>query len=298
MALVNADIAALIQEEFSSQLLDNVAKESVAIRSFTTVNMGSRSTSLPVASTLPEAKFVGYDDGNRTKPTSKIGFGNKTLNAAEIAVIVPVKEEDIADASADIVAQVIKLGSEAIARKLDEAIFIGTGKPALWTDPSLLESATAKGNIFQLSEDLDLPGAFLKAAEEVDADGANPDRVVARRGAGFALANARNANGSPVYVPSLDQANGSAGEIIGLPYFKDELAALDRKKVEGFVFDSSKAIIGIRQDVTVKMLDQATVGGINLAEADMLGFRFVTRIGYVLADSAVAPVAAVTPATV
>ena len=60
--------------------------------------------------------------------------------------------------------------------------------------------------------------------------------------------------------------------------------------------------IGQRSDIQVKFLDQATVGGINLAERDMVALRFKGRFAYALGNtltgqgSAAEPVAAVTPA--
>lgn len=293
---IYADVANLIRDEFSTSFLDNVQKQSTALSAFTRVNMGTREATMPVVATQPEAKFVGYGDADRTKPTSGLGFKNKNIFASEIAVIVPVKEEDIADANADIVGQIIRQGSEAVARTLDAAVLLGIGKPAEWADKSVFEAATAAGNVFQLGAKQDLPGAILKGAEALDVAGNNPDRIIARRGLGFSLANTRNANGSPIYVPSLNQATGQAGEIMGIPYFKDEIGSLDRKKAEALIVDSSKVIIGVRQDLTVKMLDQATVGGISLAENDMVAFRFVMRAGYVLSDMLGAPAAAITPA--
>ena len=43
------------------------------------------------------------------------------------------------------------------------------------------------------------------------------------------------------------------------------------------VVDSSRVRIGVRQDITVKLLDQATVGSINLAERDMVAIRMKAR---------------------
>ena len=66
--------------------------------------------------------------------------------------------------------------------------------------------------------------------------------------------------------------------------------------------DKSRVKIGVRSDVQVKFLDQATVGGINLAERDMVAFRFKARYAYVLGNTinsagvATQPVGAVIPA--
>src|SRR5690606_654492 len=71
------------------------------------------------------------------------------------------------------------------------------------------------------------------------------------------------------------------------------------------VVDASRVKIGVRQDITVKFLDQATLGTgenqINLAERDMVALRLKARYAYVLGNGATAmgasktPVAAVTP---
>jgi hypothetical protein len=67
------------------------------------------------------------------------------------------------------------------------------------------------------------------------------------------------------------------------------------------VVDAMRVIIGVRQDITVKFLDQATVGGINLAERDMVALRFKARYAYVLGNTRTdegatkCPVAAVLP---
>ena len=53
------------------------------------------------------------------------------------------------------------------------------------------------------------------------------------------------------------------------------------------IADPSTVRIGVRQDITVKFLDQATVGGINLAEKDMVALRFKARFAYVLGNPAV-----------
>ena len=47
----------------------------------------------------------------------------------------------------------------------------------------------------------------------------------------------------------------------------------------GLIVDSTAVRIGVRQDITVKFLDQATVNGINLAEKNMVALRFKARYG-------------------
>jgi len=56
--------------------------------------------------------------------------------------------------------------------------------------------------------------------------------------------------------------------------------------------DASKVRVGIRSDMSYKVLDQATLGtgddAINLAERDMVALRVKMRLGWEIADNATA----------
>ena len=97
--ITREDVAALIQEEYSNVLLDTVAEQSAVIRAFGTVPLGTKVTNAPVLASLPEAKWVSEtapteDDKTGVKPTSKATWANKQFVVEEIAVIIPVHEED------------------------------------------------------------------------------------------------------------------------------------------------------------------------------------------------------------
>ena len=303
VSITRADVASLIEEEYNHTLLNYATESSTALRAFRTVQMGAKVQNLPVLSALPSAKWVGTAAGQRTKPTSKFSFDNKVLTAEELAVIVVINEEDLVDATEDLLEYAARLGGQAIGRKLDEAIFFGIDKPASWTSKDLFAAATEGGNVFQVGTGAnDLVGSIFKAASAVDASGANPDAFLARGGFKYQLANLRDGQGSPIYLPSLSQTPGGVDNVAGLDAYWNKNGAWDSSKALGMVVDPSLAIVGIRSDISVKFLDQATVDGKNLAEDDQVALRFRARYGYVLADIAgndgekVAPVAAVTPA--
>ena len=303
VALTRADVASLIEEEYNHTLLNYATESSTALRAFRTVPMGAKVQNLPALSALPSAKWVGTAAGERTKPTSKFSFDNKVLTAEEVAVIVVLNEEDVEDATEDLLDYAARLGGQAIARKLDEAIFFGVDKPASWTSKDLFGAATEGGNIFQVGKgENDLVGSIFKAASAVDDSGANPDAFLARGGFKYQLANLRDGQGSPIYLPSLSQTPGGVDNVAGLDAYWNKNGAWDSGKALGMVVDPSLAIVGVRSDISVKFLDQATVDGKNLAEDDQVALRFRARYGYVLADvmsnegEKVVPVAAVTPA--
>ena len=299
-----SEVSTLIQEEYGNDLLTAAATSSAAMQLFRTVDMGTKARNLPVLATLPEADFVSesatQDEG--VKPTSQVTWANKQLVAEEIAVIIPVHENVVDDATEDILSQIATQGGAAIGRKLDGAVFFGTDKPASWVSDDLLAAAVAASQtvtVGAVEDGEDLGGSIYMAAELVDEAGFDPSAFAAPRGLRFRLPNIRNADGTPIWAPGAD---GTLDNVAGLSAAYVPGRVWDRDEAEGFVFDREAVLIGVRQDVTVKFLDQATVGGINLAERDMVALRFKARYAYVLGNTrtsegaAKCPVAAILPA--
>lgn len=301
-----ADLSTIIQDEYSNALLESAVSSSVALQAFRRVDLGTKTTNLPVLATLPEAEFVSESASapGGVKPTSQITWGNKQIVAEEIAVIVPIHENVVADAVATSpLDEIARQGGAAIGRKLDGAVLFGVDKPVSWTSDDLLGAATTAGNVFEVGtgED-DLVGAIFQAAGAVDTDGWEPDAAIVPKGLRYRLANLRDADNRPIFLPSLSSAPGAVDSLAGLNAAYASGLVWDRSEAEAFVVDSSRVVIGVRQDITVKFLDQATVGGINLAERDMVAVRFKARYGYVLGDTRTdegdapkTPVSVVTP---
>ncbi|MDQ0102347.1 HK97 family phage major capsid protein [Paenarthrobacter nicotinovorans] len=305
MPITRADIAALIEEEYSHTLLNRATATSTVLSAFTTVPMGAKVQNMPALATRPTASFVGETAGTRTKPNTKFSFENKVLTAQEIAAIIVLNEEDLEDATDDLLANAAALGGEAVGRTLDAAVMFGDNKPAAWTSPDLFAAATAAGQVYQVGtgED-DLVGSIYQAAESVDDSGANPDAFLSRGGFKFKLANLRNADGTPIYLPSLSSAPGAVDNVAGLSAFWNKNGAWDRAKALGLVADTAAVLIGVRTDIQVKFLTEATIGGVNLAENDQVALRFRARYAYTMADvvgsdgERVSPVSAITAAPV
>ncbi|MEU4016185.1 phage major capsid protein [Microbacterium sp. NPDC028030] len=305
--ITREDVATLIQEEYSDTLLSTAEAQSAALTGFETVPLGTKITNAPVLTTLPEAKWVSESatapEGR--KPTSKAIWGNKRFVVEEIAVIVPVHEDTLEDADDTMIAKITALGGTAIGKKLDEAVLFGVDKPATWLSPDLLAAATAVGNIFQVSPTPgadDLAGSIFQAAGAVADSGADPTTILSASGLRFRLANLRSADGQAIYSRTLGEGGLVTDSIAGLDAAFVKNGAWDNTLASAIVADRSRVLIGVRQDVTVKFLDQATVDGINLAERDMVAFRFKARYAYVLGNTINAsgelsePAAAVTPA--
>lgn len=295
--ITRAEVATLIGEEYGGQVIKAATQQSTALQAFPTVNMGTKTTHMPVLATVPEAAWVGDTDNTGVKPTAQATWADKTLVAEEVAVIIPIHENTVDDATEDILAQIADLGGEALGKKLDEAVFFGTDKPASWTSADLLAAAVAASQTVAVVDGAantsDVYGAILQAAGMVADAGFDPQELIARLGIRYSFANLRDTTGNPVL-------NGM--DIAGFDTYWVKNGSWDPAQATALVVDPSAVRIGVRQDVTVKFLDQATVGGINLAEKDMVALRFKARFAYVLgtpytrqAGGAATPVAAVTP---
>ena len=295
MADINrADVSTLIEEAYSHTLLDAATAASTVLTAFPTVNLGTKTTHLPVLATLPEAGWVSETD---IKPTSEVTWKNLTMVVEELAVIIPIHEDVIADATTDILAEVTRRAGEAIGKKLDQAVLFGTGKPGTWTSDSLYEAAVAASQTTSVTTGdanvNDLVGCVNQSAKELALAGFLPDTLVAGLGLRYDVANLRNADGDLAF------RDGMFG---GFNTTFNRNGAWDNSSAEILVVDSSRVRIGIRQDITVKYLTEATVATINLAERDMVALRFKARFAYVLGVSTTTlgvdqtPVAAVVPA--
>lgn len=311
-----AEVAGLIQDAYSETFHEVAGANSVVLETFPTINMGTKTNKLPVLATVPHAKWVGESatDASGVKPTAQATWQNKELVAEEVAVIIPVHENVVDDATTDVLGDIATLGGKAIAYALDAAVLFSVNKPATWTSLALFQAAVAAGQVQEIgavgTED-DLGGSFLKAAGLLADAGHDPTDAFARAGLRFQLANLRNNDGTPIFLPSLSSAPDARDSIQGLTahWIKgtvesggNEVPVWDSESATGLVVDRERVRIGVRQDITVKFLDQATVGGINLAERDMVALRFKARYAYVLGDhrnadgQTKAPVAAVVPA--
>lgn len=280
--ITRAEVASLIGEEYGPTLIKAATQGSTALAAFPKVNMGTKTSNMPVLATIPEADWVSDTDNTGVKPTSQATWANKTLVAEEIAVILPIHENTLDDATEDILAELAELGGQAIGKKLDQAVFFGNDKPTSWTSLDLFAAATAAGNLSAVvdgdaNED-DIYGAILKVAGMIAEDGFDPDTLVAKRALRFQMANLRNANGDPVLIGE---------QVLAFDTFWNRNGAWDSTDATAIVADRSTVRIGVRQDVTVKYLDQATLTGVgNLAEKDMVALRFKARFAYVLGNPA------------
>lgn len=285
-----SDAEALIPQEVSSAFLGYAAKQSAALTQFRRVPVAGKQVRFPVLSALPLAYFVNGDTG--LKQTTEIGWQNKYLNIEEVATIVPIPEnvvDDIRDAgNIDIWTEVQPAVVEAIGRCIDGAVFFGINAPETWPT-SILDAATAADNDVTEGSTPSEGGFYndidsvLAAVEE---DGFDVTGFVAARTAKGKLRQARNAQGDKL---DATRTNAALTELDGLP-ISYPMRGLFPSDVRLFAGDWSQYVIGVRQDVTFKLLTEAVIqdntGAIvyNLAQQDMVAMRIKMRLGWQVAN--------------
>lgn len=270
------DIDALVETQVAEEIFQGVVRESKALSMFKRLpNMTSDKTKLRILDSLPIAYFVDETTNNGRKNITKLAWDKKFINAAEIAVIVPIKENDLADANVDLWAQIRPRLVEAFGRKIDDAIFNGNGKPTDWRAGLIPSIITAGANVTETSNGLysDINDTMVKVEES----GYNVTGLLGGVGLKGKFRMMVDKNGQPLNTTEIGSLNRT---------FVDN-GTWDKDTATLIVGDFSQAVYAIRNDITYKVLTEAIIqdptdGSImyNLAQDDMVALRVTMRLGW------------------
>lgn len=267
---------ALFTEDLVAEIIQGVTKQSAALRMFRRLpNMSSNIMRMRVLDALPMAYWVNDSTDNGRKQVTNAAWANKYIVPAEIAVIVPIKEDVLDDASIDIWGEIRPRLVEAIGKKIDQAIFVGVDKPSAWRADLLSSIAQAGAYVSQGSGTL--YSAINDAMIKVEESGYNPTGIVGGVDVKGKFRMMLDTSGQPIKGTEIDE----------LPKAYIDNGAWDKTKAQMIIGDFTQAVYSIRQDITYKVLDQAIIqnpsdGEImyNLAQEDMVALRVVMRLGW------------------
>ena len=286
------DAGALIPEEVSRDMIRRATDDSATLQLFRRIPVSRAQTRFPVLSALPVAYWVNGDTG--VKQTTEVNWTNKYINIEELATIMPVPDNVVADIEIDIWDESMPYLVEAFYRALDAAVFFGTNAPgtfptnisaaALAAGNTVTEAATAaQGGMF---------GDIDNALATLDADGFDPTGIVAATSLRGRLRSARNSQGDRL---DANRTNGSLSELDGLPVVYPMRGLFPSgggagTNLRAFVGDFSQFVVAVRQDISVKVLDQAVITDntnaiiYNLPQQDMTAIRVTFRVGWQVAN--------------
>lgn len=277
------EAASLIPEQEVNEIIKMAPQQSIMLSNARIVRMTSKKYKQPVLSTLPEAYWVDGDTG--LKSTSKTDWAGLTITAEELAVIVPIPDAVIDDASVPLWNEVRPLIAESIGKKVDGASVFGADKPDTWPS-DIVTAATAAGNVVErgTGDDLGVDVASLGALVAKQGYGING--FVSKPGMQWELIGLRDANKNPIYTPL---AGSPANGLYGFPLNECMNGAWDATKAELIALDWSKQLIGIRQDVSYELFSEGVISDsdgkvlLNLMQQDTKALRVVFRVGYAVA---------------
>lgn len=280
------DAAAGIPEDVSNAMLGGLTNESAALNLFTRIPVAQSQTRLPILSALPTVYFVNGDTG--LKQTTQVSWANKYLNIEELAAIVPIPDAVLDDVSFDVWGSIRPLLENAIARAVDAAVFFGTNAPASWPT-AVVTNAVSAGNTVTRGTNGAAGGGIIGDLSDVygtvEADGFDPDAVIANRTIRARLRNARATTGE-----SFADENFAAQVTADATYPMRGLWPTGTGAAEVIAMQRDQFVVGVRRDFSYKVLDQAVIqdntGAIiyNLAQQDMVAMRVTFRVGWQVAN--------------
>lgn len=281
-----------LPEEVSREVIQEATASSVIMNLARTVRMSSKSYRQPVLDVLPNAYWVNGDTG--LKQTTSVEWESVYLTAEPLAVLVVVPDEFIDDSFVPIWSEVRPLIAQAFGKVIDNAALWNVNRPASWS-ASVYQHAAAAGNYVEIGQNKGLVAGTSGSDLAVDvaamglqlaSDGFSLDAFAAQNGFNWRLLAQRDTNGAPIYTPQIGE--NRAG-LYGIPFVESRNGAWDNE-VKLIGGDWSKAIFGVRQDMTFTMHEDAVISNdsgvvvFNSMQQDSKIMRVVGRFGFAIAN--------------
>lgn len=216
-------------------------------------------------------------------------FSLVTQTLKKLAAIIPFTEELLEDSAINLTQLVSELFAEAVAKEEDLAFFVGSGSP--WT--GILNNGSVNHVDMGAGDDITnvTVDDLIDVIDETPAAALPNAKWYLHRNLLNILRKLKDDNHNYIFAPA---SQGMPATILGYPY---ELCEALPNKTEGLTHQKAilmfgdlkkAAILGDKQQIRAKLLDQATITDgdgstvINLAEQDMVALRLEERVGYLV----------------
>lgn len=267
------DIEALINTQVAPDILEGAIKQSAVLQYFRRLpDMTSNQTKLAVLDRLPMAYW--QTSNTSFKKLTSMAWKNKYLIPEEVHAIITVSENELADTGRDLWGSIQLRLEEAFGKKIDQAIISGIDKPNGFR-MSLIDSAINAGAT--VTETQDFYKDINNAMSYVEESDYNPNAVLGGVGIKSAFRMLVDSTGQPIRgteIDSIDKlyvGNGS----------------WDKTRAKLLVGDFTQAVYAIRQDISFKILTEASIHDpvtheliYNLPQQDLIGIRATMRLGW------------------
>lgn len=297
------DVHALaLPDEVSETILRGAAESSV-VQQFAKARSMSGQVQQITEAEVTGANVFWVGEGARKQTDAPAMAGATwTMNAAELAVIIPLDENVAEDATVDLFELYKPAIETAIARKLDAAALFGTDKPLAWgtLGTDINADCTAAGSVYEedgTPTDVELlnliagTGAATPdgALQSIETDEYEATGIVGYTRFKARLRGLKDADNRYIFGDAVSA--GVPGTLFGIPIAFTKSQVWTPALAHMIMGDWNQAIVGTRAGIRYKVFDQGVItdGGGNvvysLMENDMIALRVTARYGFkVIAD--------------
>jgi len=279
-----SDVAGVIPISTSNELLGGTAQSSYTMRMARKLrNMSAYEERLPVLSALATAYFPGGDLG--TVQTSEVNWADVTIIAEDLAVVVPISKNVLADGSIPIWDEVKPELVTAAGAAIDAAILYGTNKPSTWPTAIITAALAASHNV-SLAGFPDLYGALLGTGgvfSKIEEDGYQVSGCMAHLTMKSAMRDTRDSAGHPIF--NADPSKAGSYMLDGVPcYFP--ITGITNTTQKIICGDWNQLVYSMRQDVNFEVFTEGVIqdasGKIiyNLLQQRMAAIMLTMRLGF------------------
>src|SRR5215472_16362253 len=287
----------LVPQPLAATIIQEAPKSSAALSLMNRTTLSSKTQRMPVLDVLPVAYWVGGDTG--MKQTTQEQWKNVIMVVEELACIVPIPEAYLDDADVPLWAQVQPRITEAVGALIDSAVLWGVNKPATWGE-SVFVGATKSGHWTTEGTGTDLGVDVSNLGVMMAGSGYTINGFAAMPGMSWKLTGLRSAQGVPIYQPDMTASPTGRG-LYGYTLSEVQNGSWVNPTAGALMLagDFTKAIIGIRNDISFKMFTEGVISDdtgkviLNLMQQDSVAMRMTMRLAY----ATVNPVTIMQPGT-
>lgn len=215
------------------------------------------------------------------KPVSQIAWDGVTLKAETLACIVTISEETLADTEdfgVEVVPTISAQVVDAFYQALDATAFFGVDSPWEHFTGIVAGATAAEATVsWDGTPGVSFYQAVSDAMAKVEESGFIPNAIVGAPSLRSAFRNS---------ITSLGVLTAEQGEVGALPKHYDYTGGFIGSTAFAIVGDFNYLVYAFREDMSMKLLTEATIKDgdteYNLAQQDMIGFRFKMRLGMAL----------------
>ena len=271
--------------EQSAEIWSAAEYSSAVLQLANRVNLPGAGVSVDIITGEPTAQWVGETN---IKPISRPTFGSKLMTPYTAAVIVPFSNQFKRDKAA-LYNEVVRRLPQALGKKLDTTVFGGGTAPGSNFD-TLAGAATVgiAGNTYK---------GLVAADQAIATGGGNLSGWALSPQARGLLLGAVDSTNRPLFINNA-VTDGAVPALLGSPVYSANgvymadyngaTAGTDNQL--GFAGDWSSAHVGIVENITLSISEQASItdGGtqVNLWERNMFAVRCEFEVGFRVRDIA------------